>query len=92
VLDVKRYKTLFAVVVVDWHKEVASTKLEQNGNQNPVTLNGRGTLHGVSSLSTVLSERYKQEDSLKEESVWSQREELFPSVNGRRTFSEERRS
>jgi len=92
VFDVKRYKTFFAAVVVDWHKEVASTKLEQNGNQNPLTLNGSGNLHEVSSLSTILSEKYEQEESLKEESLWSQREEFFPSVTGCRTLSEERRS
>jgi len=71
---------------------VASTKLEQNGNQNSVKLNGSGTLHEVSSLSTALSERYEQEERLKEESLWSKREEFFPSVTGRRNFSEERRS
>jgi len=78
VFDVKCYKTFFIAVLVDWHKEVASTKLEQNGNRNRVTLNGSGTLHEVSALSTVLSERYEQEESLKEESLWSQREEFFP--------------
>lgn len=76
--DVRSYKTFFTAVLVDWHKEVASTKLEQNGNQDPVTLNGSGTLHEVSSLSTALRERYEQEESLKEESLWSQREEFFP--------------
>lgn len=71
---------------------MASTKLEQNGNQNPVRLNGSGTLHEVSSLSTLLSEIYEQEGGWKKNRCGHRERNSFPSVTGCGGFSEKRRT